>query len=149
MLFCYRKDGAFPYDLKLRTVDPDRLLNPYTIPVPTWEQNVWGGVEYDRFNGPLVAYWVAQFNPNDYGLLPQMVMQKWERVKVFSDQYLTRNACLHMNVERANQRRGVPPLAVVLEMGKGMQRFNHEKIQKEAPQSDAAQIASAKLEEMK
>lgn len=131
LLFAYRQDGAMPYDLKLRTVDPDRILNPYTIPVPTWENNVWGGIEYDHFNGPLVAYWVAQFNPNDYGLLPQMIMQKWERVKVFSDQYLTRNACLHMNVERAGQRRGVPPLAVCLEMGKGMQRFNHEKIQKE------------------
>lgn len=131
LLFVYRDDGKFPYSLRLRTIDPDRILNPYTIPVPTWEQNVWGGIELDHFNGPLVAYWVAQFHPMDYGLLPQMVAQKWIRVKVFSDKYMTRNAVLHMNVERPNQRRGVPPLAVVLEMGKGMLRFNHEKIQKE------------------
>jgi capsid protein len=50
---------------------------------------------------------------------------------VFSDSYLTRNALLHYNIERPQQRRGVPPLATCFELAKGLQRFVNEKITKE------------------
>lgn len=131
VLFAYRNDGKIPFSFKIRTIDPDRLLNPYNIPVPTLQQNVWGGVELDQYNGPLVAYWVAEFHPMDYGLLPQVVVQKWSRIPAFTDGYLGRNALLHYAVERPQQRRGVPALAVCFELAKGMQRFGNEKIAKE------------------
>ena len=131
VLFGYRDDGKIPFGFRIRTIDPDRLMNPYTIPIPTDQQNVWGGVEHDRFNGPLVAYWISQFHPLDYGILPQLTIQKWERVPAFTDDYLSRNALLHYNIERPQQRRGVPPLAVCFELAKGMQRFVNEKIAKE------------------
>jgi len=131
VLFAHRNDGKYPYSLKIRTIDPDRLMNPFWIPVPTFEQNVWGGVELKHYNGPLEAYWIAQFHPLDYGLLPQITVQKWTRIPAFTDQYLTRNAILHYNIERPQQRRGVPPLAVCFELAKGMQRFINEKISKE------------------
>lgn len=131
LLFAYRQDGKLPFSLKLRTVDPDRLCNPYMIPVPTQEQNVWGGVELKKYNGPLAAYWFAQFHPLDYGLLPQVSEQRWKRISVFTDDYLTRNAVLHYNIERPQQRRGVPSLACCFELAKGLQRFVNEKIGKE------------------
>jgi lambda family phage portal protein len=131
LFFAYRDDGKLPFSLKLRTIDPDRLCNPFQIPVPTQQQNVWGGVELKKYNGPTVAYWIAQFHPLDYGLLPQISEQRWERVPVFSDDYLTRNALLHYNVERPQQRRGVPALATCFELAKGCQRFVNEKIGKE------------------
>lgn len=131
VLFAYRQDGNLPFSLKIRTIDPDRLCNPYQIPVPTQEENVWGGVELNQYNGPLVAYWIARFHPLDYGLLPQITTQRWDRVKVFTDAYLTRNALLHYNIERPQQRRGVPPLATCFELAKGLQRFVNEKIAKE------------------
>jgi lambda family phage portal protein len=130
-LFAYREDGKIPFGFRLRTIDPDRLMNPYSIPLPTQQENVWGGVEMDGYNGPLSAYWIAEFHPLDYGLLPQTAIQKWTRVPAFTDDYLTRNALLHLNIERPQQRRGVPPMAVCFELAKGMQRFVNEKIAKE------------------
>jgi lambda family phage portal protein len=131
VLFAYREDGKLPYSLKIRTIDPDRMCNPYQIPVPTVQENVWGGVELNQYNGPLTAYWIARFHPLDYGLLPQITTQRWDRVPVFTDEYLTRNALLHYNIERPQQRRGVPPLATCFELAKGLQRFVNEKIAKE------------------
>jgi len=67
----------------------------------------------------------------DYGLLPQISDQRWKRISVFTDDYLTRNAVLHYNIERPQQRRGVPALACCFELAKGLQRFVNEKIGKE------------------
>lgn len=131
VLFAYRDDGKIPFSFRIRTIDPDRLLNPYHIPIPTAQENVWGGVELRGYNGPLEAYWIAQFHPMDYGLLPQVALQKWDRIPVFNNDYLSRNALLHYNIERPQQRRGVPALAVCFEIAKGMQRFSNEKIAKE------------------
>jgi lambda family phage portal protein len=131
VLFSYRDDGKIPFSFRIRTIDPDRLMNPQWIPVPTFKNNVWGGVELDNFNGPLEAYWISRFHPLDYGIMPQVTEQKWDRIPAFTDDYLTRNALLHYNIERPQQRRGVPPLAVCFELAKGMQRFVNEKIAKE------------------
>lgn len=131
VLFAYRDDGKIPFSFRIRTIEPDRLMNPYHIPVPTPDQNVWGGVELRGYNGPLAAYWIAQFHPMDYGFVPTVAIQKWDRVPIFNDEYMSRNALLHFGAERAQQRRGVPPLAVCFEVAKGMQRFVNEKISKE------------------
>jgi lambda family phage portal protein len=131
LLFVYREDGRFPYELRLRTIDPDRIMNPYQIPYPTEKENVWGGIEMDGFNGPICAMWVAQFHPQDFGMSLSSNLQDWERIELFNDTYFVRNALLHMNIERPQQRRGVPPLAVALEMAKGLLRFTNEKINKE------------------
>lgn len=131
VLFAYRDDGKIPFSFRIKTIEPDRLLNPYQIPIPTQQQNVWGGVELKGYNGPLDAYWISQFHPMDYAYIPQISIQKWDRVPVFNDPYMSRNALLHYSKERPQQRRGVPAMAVCFELAKGMQRFVNEKISKE------------------
>jgi lambda family phage portal protein len=114
------------YDLRIRLIEADRVANPQTIANP--ETDIFGGVELSE-SGELAAYWIAShyprsmFRPNGKGTI------KYERVPAFGANSGRRNV-LHImdDLERIDQRRGVPRLAPVIELVKQLGSYTNSEV---------------------
>jgi len=122
VLFPLKPRPGTMFDLRLRILEADRVMNPFlTLPIPG--QNVFSGVELDN-EGELIAYHIAKFHPLSIFRRTALPLQGLTiRVTPFGDLTGRRNMVLVMRSERPEQRRGVPILSVCLELLKQMGRY--------------------------
>lgn len=124
----------FPYTLKIQLVEANRVSNPigtgsmYSAPNsygveqlnPDNGNRIINGVEVDD-DGALVAFWISNRVPGDYVSLDGVTT--WQRVKAFGSYSEMPNVLQVCHDERAEQYRGVPYLAPVLENLKQIGRY--------------------------
>jgi lambda family phage portal protein len=109
------------YELKLRILEADRVMNP-NVPDPA--MNLFSGVELNE-DGELLAYHISDRHPlASVGVrtLPRTPLKTF-RIEPFGALTGRRNMVLLIRPERPEQRRGVPILSVCLELLKQMGRY--------------------------
>ncbi|MGG1391926.1 phage portal protein [Brevibacillus brevis] len=131
-----------PYRMRLHLIEGDRLNNPNHTqgysPTLTTEgfsiseyvelsdgRAIRNGVETD-LNGKVIAYWISNKHPNS--TIPQGHMTQWARVEAQNPVSGLPNVLFVMDAERAEQYRGVPYLAPVIEQVKQMDRYAEAEI---------------------
>lgn len=123
VLFPLRPRVNTMFDFRLRIFESDRVINPpdYTLADP--HINIFNGVELNA-DGELQAYHIADRHPLSTSLarLRQPIMKTF-RVEPFGALSGRRNMVFLIKPERPEQRRGVPILAVCLELLKQLGRF--------------------------
>lgn len=124
ILFPLKPRPGTMFELRLRILEADRVCNPAITTIgANFLQNIFNGVELNN-DGELVAYHVAAQHPLAMGAQFQMTMNSQTfRVEPFGALTGRRNMILMMRPERPEQRRGVPILAVCLELLKQMGRY--------------------------
>ena len=118
---------AFPYGLRVHLIESDRVSTPYTTGTSvnlyaTDEKTgnrIFNGVEVTDA-GRVVAYHICSTYPNSQ----LRATKKWERVKAFGERTGTPNVLMIFETERAEQYRGVPYLAPVIESLKQLTRYS-------------------------
>lgn len=119
-----------PYQLRLKLVEGDRVSTPgsmsgdYTMrkTLPDGNQIV-NGVEIDS-RGKVVAYHISSFFPGDL----TSGKREWTRIEKRGAKTGNANILHIFNAERADQYRGVPFLAPILETLKQMTRYTEAEI---------------------
>lgn len=119
VLFPLRPRQGTLFDLRLRVFEADRIMNP-SVPRPN--VNIFSGVELNG-EGELVAYHIADRHPLATGRKVPFTPRRTFRVEPFGVLTGRRNMVLLIKPERPEQRRGVPILAVCLELLKQMGRY--------------------------
>ncbi|NRS50979.1 phage portal protein [Brevibacillus sp. HB2.2] len=131
-----------PYRMRLHLIEGDRLNNPNHTqgysPILTTEgfslseyvelsdgRAIRNGVETDP-NGKVIAYWISNKHPNS--TIPQGHITQWARVEAQNPVSGLPNVLFVMDAERAEQYRGVPYLAPVIEQVKQMDRYAEAEI---------------------
>lgn len=119
-----------PYSLRVHLIESDRVTNPNTTAFSGLAGQVWyntdngnrvyNGVEIDDI-GAIVAYHICNFYPNSF--IPTVQPRKWIRVAAFDPITGLPNVIHCMYSERAEQYRGVPLLAPVIESLKQLTRY--------------------------
>ena len=113
------------YDLRIRLIEADRVCNPSELsPLETTNdgaQKTFGGVELTP-DGEVEAYWVANKHPGWTGYIVSPSI-KYERVPAFGEVTGRPVAMLISEMERIEQRRGVPLASKCLTELKQMQRY--------------------------
>lgn len=144
MKYASRPEGMNPYRLRLHLIEADRLNNPnrhtgYSPLLATLDDGydltsyiqlanggaIQNGVETDA-DGKVVAYWISNKHPNS--ILPTRETLEWARVEVGNPVSGLPNVSFIMDPERAEQYRGVPYLAPVIEQLKQMSRYTDAEI---------------------
>lgn len=129
-----KQTPGMPYSLRIRVVEADRVCSPDLFDrlapctVQGYQVNrIVQGVETDK-EGMIVAYWVCNKHPlaNDATLGGGKI--EWTRVEAYGQKTGRRNALMILNRERAEQVRGVPILAPVLESLKQLGRYTEAEI---------------------
>jgi lambda family phage portal protein len=112
------------FDLRLRILEADRVMNPRPLgELLSLGVNVFNGVELNN-EGELTAYHIASRHPLSIRQqLPRFALDQTFRVEPFGALTGRRNMVMLMRPERPEQRRGVPILAVCLELLKQMGRY--------------------------
>jgi lambda family phage portal protein len=135
-----RPEGMNPYRLRLHLVEADRLCNPSRSSYGFTFMDGYVGNEYAELsnggklhngvetdaNGKVVAYWFSNKHPNS--LLPTRETLKWARVEATNPITGLPNVLFVVDPERAEQYRGVPYLAPVIEQLKQMSRYTEAEI---------------------
>lgn len=128
ILLEYEKPSrAFPYSLRIHLIESDRVSTPHTTgnnvylyaTNPDNGNRIFNGVEVDK-NNRVVAYYICNTYPNS-NLYAQ---KKWKRVKAFGDRTGAPGVLMIYETERAEQYRGVPYLAPVIESLKQLTRYS-------------------------
>ena len=122
-----RPTRALPYGLRIHLIESDRVSTPHTTGSsvhlyatnPDNGNRIFNGVEVDS-NNRVVAYYVCSTYPNS-NLYAQ---KEWKRIKAFGDRTGTPNILMIYETERAEQYRGVPYLAPVIESLKQLTRYS-------------------------
>ena len=119
-----------PYSLRLQMIEANRVSNPldtglanYTsveMRAPMAGHRIISGVEIDA-DGAINGYWVCNKVPYDH--IDTQGAPEWIRIKAFGDGTGLPNILQICHDVRADQYRGVPYLAPVLETLKQMSRF--------------------------
>ncbi|MFU1797368.1 phage portal protein [Paenibacillus azoreducens] len=137
-----RPEGLNPYRLRLHLLEADRLNNPeqYSGYSPLLQTEgydlssyiqlpdggaIRNGIETDA-SGRVTAYWISNKHPNSLYPLNQPI--KWARVEANNTVNGLPNVLFVMDAERAEQYRGVPYLAPVIEQVKQMNRYAEAEI---------------------
>jgi len=110
------------FELKLRILEADRVRDPFTFDPAL---NIFNGVELTN-DGELVAYHISEVHPLAvlrFRFAFALTPGKTFRVEPYGALTGRRNMVLLMRPERPEQRRGVPILAVCLELVKQMGRY--------------------------
>ena len=141
--FCIRKwekpSANMPYGLRLQLIESDRISTPdhsgYTIgnsPYVAYGKNpnnnneIFSGVEIDK-KGKTVAYWICNQYPNAQNV-GEFRPLEWKRIEAYG-RYTGLANIMHMfEAERAEQRRGVPVLAPVIETLKQLSRYTEAEL---------------------
>ncbi len=108
------------YDLRIRLVEADRCSNPISS---LRNDKISSGVEVDD-DGMIVAYHFTSKHPFSLSIQPT----KWTRVEVRGEQSGRVNVLHLLDIERPDQRRGVPILAPVIEALKQLERFTEAEL---------------------
>lgn len=139
-----------PYELTLQILEADRVCNPDLAPSLT--SKLVNGVEIDG-RGEVIAYYIADNHPySTYN----MASNKWKRITKYGLKTGRPNVLHLMEMERPEQRRGIPIVAPVIETLKQLTRYTEAElmaavissmftvfVQKEAPpKSDFGGISS-------
>jgi lambda family phage portal protein len=131
-----------PYRLRLHLIEADRLCNPESTsgysPLLSLDGYdftsyqelpnggaIRNGVETDA-SGKVVAYWICNRHPNS--LLPTSRPIEWVRVEANNRVTGLPNVLFVVDPERAEQYRGVPYLAPVIEQIKQLNRYTEAEI---------------------
>lgn len=117
----------FPYGLRLHLIESDRVSTPHSAGTcvnlmyrdPETKNRIFNGVEVDD-KGKIVAYHICSSYPGS-NLYAQ---KKWTRVKAFGERTGNPNILMIYESERAEQYRGVPYLAPVVESLKQLTRYS-------------------------
>jgi len=139
--FADRPDGKNPYRLRLHLIEADRLSTPqqgvvfsqfpaFDFAAPDYVAlpnggAIMSGVEVDT-SGQVVAFWIANQYPNS--LLPTGKPLEWQRVPARNTAVDIPNVIFVADPDRAEQYRGVPYLAPVIEQIKQMTRYTEAEI---------------------
>ena len=134
--FCLNKyeqpTAAMPYGLRLQLLEGDRVCTPPAMTArftndlnygvnPDNGNKIYSGIEVDK-NGATVAYWICNQYPYNGGFENSEPL-KWHRVEMYGAQSGRQNIIHIFDAERAEQRRGVPMLAPVIEELKQLKRY--------------------------
>lgn len=140
--FCLMKHAKpstfMPYGLRLQLLESDRVCTPYSMGLPLgsgmpfWGSNpdngntIYSGVEIDK-GGATVAYWICNQYP--YAMTGySFTAPEWQRVPAWGA-ISGRPNILHLfEPERAEQRRGVPLLAPVIEELQQLKRYEEAEL---------------------
>jgi lambda family phage portal protein len=127
------------YDTKIRLIEADRVANPFTagtgfFGVPAIPGNAtkdglvktFGGVELTD-DGEVDAYWVSKYHPLSLPSIGMAVSgadpQSFTRVPAFGEETGRPVALLIAEMERPEQRRGVPLMSKCMTEMKNLQRY--------------------------
>lgn len=121
-----RPTRVLPYGLRLHLIESDRVSTPdstgnnvYLYATnPETKNRIFNGVEVDR-NNQVVAYHICSAYPNS----SLYTKKEWKRVKAFGEKTGIPNVLMIYETERAEQYRGVPYLAPVIESLKQLTRY--------------------------
>lgn len=122
-----RPSKFFPYGLRVHLIEADRVSTPndtgtavnlYATNEKT-KNRIFNGVEVDAA-GKVVAYHICSTYPNSN----LYATKKWARVKAFGEKTGAPNVLMIYESERAEQYRGVPYLAPVIEALKQLTRYS-------------------------
>lgn len=127
-------ESWMPYSLRVHLIEADRISTPWANVTlrnvegrnPDNDNQIVSGVELDD-SGMTVAYWISNTYPITTGLDANK-FRKWERVKAFGDESGRPNILHLLDAERAEQRRGVPYLAPVIESLKQLTRYTEAEL---------------------
>jgi lambda family phage portal protein len=113
----------YQFDLRVRVLEADRVMNPPEKTATTDAELLYGGVELDT-SGRVIAYWINQRHPlSRHHNRKRGAVEQFVRVPVYGAQSGRRNILFLMRPERPEQRRGVPFLSIVLETLKQQGRY--------------------------
>lgn len=130
-LFSYAEESYMPYDLRLNIIESDRICSPdsngYSVNLLCKDKDtknrIYNGVEIDD-DGAVVAYHICNMYPNsNFGN-----EKKWIRVEAFGKKTGMENVLMIFDSERAEQYRGVPYLAPVIESIKQLTRYTEAEL---------------------
>lgn len=121
-----------PYGLRIHLIESDRLSTPYIAYLANTVEGInrdngnkiISGIEIDK-NGAVVAYWISNVYPQS--LLNQEAIT-WQRIEAFGSDTGIPNVLHIFEAERAEQRRGVPILAPVIESLKQLTRYTEAEL---------------------
>lgn len=135
--FCLRKyeqpTPYMPYGLRLQLIESDRVCTPHlnavvgNSPYISYGKNeengndIYSGVELNE-SGKVVAYWICNQYPNAQSVGEYKPLD-WHRVEARGGITGLPNILHMFDAERAEQRRGVPVLAPVIETLKQLSRY--------------------------
>ncbi|PAD73988.1 phage portal protein [Paenibacillus campinasensis] len=127
-----KRTSWMPYGLRIHLIEADRICTPQGDGVlgdsveGTAENGnrIYSGVEIDD-DGALVAYHIANTYATDY---TSGKIRKWVRVEAYGKNTGRPNILHLMDTERAEQRRGVPLLAPVIETLKQITRYTEAEL---------------------
>jgi lambda family phage portal protein len=120
VLFPMKQRRGTMFDFRLRVLEADRVANPQ-FGSPSPGKNLFSGVELND-DGELLAYHITKQHPLS-SLRGAIKTGETVRVEPFGPQSGRRNMVLMIKPERPEQRRGVPILAVCLELLKQQGRY--------------------------
>ena len=116
-----------PYTLRIQLLEGNRICNPNDSSFSTGGiayapngNRIIDGVELDE-SGRQIAFWIASSVPNDRYDAPMRT--EWNRVKAIGDKSGMKNILQISHDIRADQIRGVPILAPVIETIKQIARY--------------------------
>lgn len=118
---------TLPYGLRIHLIESDRVSTPNSTgnnvylyaTNPDNGNRIFNGVEVDG-NNRVVAYHICSTYPNS-NLYSK---KEWKRVKAFGEHTNVPNVLMIYETERAEQYRGVPYLAPVIESLKQLTRYS-------------------------
>ncbi len=120
-----------PYGLRIHMIESDKVCSPFSSggyvnlqqTNPENGNRIYNGVEIDE-NGAVTAYYIC----NTYPGSSLTAERKWVRVEAFGRRTGFQNVLMIYESERAEQYRGVPYLAPVIEALKQLTRYSEAEI---------------------
>lgn len=135
--FCLRKyekpTTVMPYGLRLQLIESDRICTPNlgvnigNSPYISYRKNdkngneIYSGIELDK-SGKAIAYWICNQYPHSQRVGDYKTLE-WTRVEKYGASTGMPNILHMFDAERAEQMRGVPILAPVIETLKQISRY--------------------------
>lgn len=126
-----------PYSTRLHNIEADRVNTPsfnnslYTNKVETTNPDngnkIISGIEINK-DGEVVACWVSDRYPQALNTGTIAKQMKWVRIEAYGEETGRPNVLHVMEPERAEQRRGVPMLAPVIEPLKQITRYTEAEL---------------------
>lgn len=125
-----RESEFMPYRLRIHLIESDKVCTPHSSgsyvnlqQVADNGNRIYNGVEIDS-GGAVVAYHICNTYPQSF----LQAKKEWVRVKAFGERTGFPNVLMIFESERAEQYRGVPYLAPVIESLKQLTRYTEAEI---------------------
>ncbi|MGG1442102.1 phage portal protein [Brevibacillus laterosporus] len=129
-----KRTSWMPYSLRLHLIESDRISTPMGSGIGNNIEgenggngnSIISGVEIDQ-DGATLAYWICNQYPTATGLDTKKP-RKWVRIEAYGEETGRPNILHLIEAERAEQRRGVPFLAPVIESLKQITRYTEAEL---------------------